>query len=104
MTDRTTIITSTQAAQAFPRLARFLAESTTIAPDVAEQALQATCNDYVAAEQTADIRAGWSRAAATTNASRGLASHEPPAATAETTPASSWSAAVDNVNGQRGAI
>jgi hypothetical protein len=79
MNDRVTMITGSQAGKAFPQLACFLAENTTLAPDVAEQALQATCRDYVAAEQTADMKANWSRAATAANASRGLASEEPPA-------------------------
>jgi hypothetical protein len=103
MNDRVTTITSTQAGKAFPQLARFLAEDTTIAPDVAEQALQATCRDYIAAEQAAGMRANWSRAAAAANASRGLATEEALPLAVET-PVTSWGVAVETANRQRGAI
>ena len=71
MTDRTSIIASTQAARAFPRLAKFLAENTSVAPDVAENALRLACQDYAAAEEATDIKASWQRAVGGANASIG---------------------------------
>ena len=62
MTDRTSIIASTQAGRAFPRLAKFLADNTSIAPEVAECALRFACQDYSAAEEATDVKTSWSRA------------------------------------------
>ena len=102
MNDRASIITGTQAAAAFPRLAKFLAENTTVAPDVAEQALQAAAGDYVVAEQAADMRAGWRRAMDNANASIGVPAEQAPVA-AET-PAHPWGDVVRNANASIGAV
>ena len=77
-----------QAAAAFPRLARFLAESTTLAPDVAEQA--------------ADMRAMWKRATDNANASISVAPEQVLAATEK--PAHPWGDAVRNANARIGAV
>jgi hypothetical protein len=102
MTDRTSIITGTQAARAFPRLATFLAESTNIAPDVAENALRIACQDYAAAEDAINTRAGWSRAVAMANGTRfGQTDAE---AKTDEKPLLSWAAAVAATNGHIGAM
>lgn len=101
MTDRATIITGTQAARAFPRLAKFLTDNTSIAPDVAENALRIACQDYAAAEETINTRAGWSRAVAMANGSAGQLEA---ASTAEQKPLGSWAAAVAAANGHVGAM
>ena len=101
MNDRVATITGTQAAAAFPRLAKFLAESTALAPDVAEQALQAAAGDYVVAEQAADMRAGWRRAMDNANASIGVSTKQAPLSADK--PAHPWGDAVRNANASVGA-
>lgn len=102
MTDRATIITSSQAARAFPRLATFLADNTSIAPDVAEQALRIACQDYAGAQEAIDTRAMWKRATDNANASIGVPP-EPTLATAEK-PAHPWSEQIRNANASIGAV
>jgi hypothetical protein len=98
MTDRTSIITGTQAARAFPRLATFLAESTNIAPDVAENALRIACQDYAAAEDAINTRAGWSRAVAMANGTTGGQASEAPTAPVDPVRAG-WARALERANG-----
>lgn len=76
MNDRLATITGTQAAKAFPALATFLANSTTLSPQAAEQALRLACADHAQGEAKAAAKAGWKRAIDHVNGQIGI-SHEP---------------------------
>jgi hypothetical protein len=102
MTDRTSIITGSQAAKAFPQLAKFLAESTSLAPDVAEQALRAAAGDDVDAQEAAAHQAMWKRAVDNANASIGVPPEQAPAAAEK--PAHPWGDVVRNANASIGAV
>jgi hypothetical protein len=99
MTDRASIIIGTQAAKAFPLLAKFLAENSDMAPDAAELAIRAACQDYTAAEEAIDVKASWSRAL---RQAQGLSSDSPAsqAPAAPTDPIrAGWAKAMARANG-----
>lgn len=50
-----------------------LAQSTSLAPDLAEQALQAAAADFVTAKQATDVKTTWKQATDNANASLGAA-------------------------------
>ena len=102
MNDRVNTICSTQAAAAFPGLAKFLAESTSLAPDICEHALRAAAGDYVAAERQSDMKGMWRRAVDNANASISIPPESAPAAADK--PANRWAAAVEAANAHIGAI
>jgi hypothetical protein len=99
MIDRNSQILGTQAAAAFPALARFLAENTTLTPDVAELALRAAVKDYGAASDAVVTKVSWKRAVDLVNMSGG-ATNETIATAKRIDP---WGAAVAAANGQVGA-
>ena len=101
MTDRVSTITNTEAGRAFPRLARFLAENTTLPPHVAEQALRAAAGDYIGAKDVPDMSAMWKRAVDNANASIGVPADQAPAAAEK--PSHRWANAVQNANARIGA-
>lgn len=101
MNDRVATITRTQAAAGFPGLARYLAESTALAPELCEQALRAAAGDYVASERRAEMKSMWKRATDSANASIGLPPENTSVVEKTTTP---WGAAVAAANGRIGAV
>lgn len=102
MSDRVTTITGTNAAKAFPALAGFLATSTNLAPETAEQALRLACGDHIQSEARVAEKAMWKRAVDSANASIGVLPDAP--ATSHSVPDASgpWAHIVHRLNQERG--
>jgi hypothetical protein len=102
MSDRIAAIMATQAATAFPKLAKFLAEETQITPAAAETALRIACADHSVAKEATGRQAMWKRVIDNANASIGVAPGAPAANEAQ--PGGRWADAVRNANASIGAI
>lgn len=101
MNDRVAIITGTQAAKAFPALASFLATSTNLTSEVAEQALRHACGDNVQQQTKAAQDGAWKQAIARANGSLGaMPETEPPASAGKAS--HPWGDIAKAINHERG--